>query len=71
MYQFQEFPKWIFSELKKEMLIVKDAAEELFHTTPAPTEPPVRKPVAYTETIKESVKAADAAAPGGPRIERR
>ena len=31
-YTFQEFPKWIYSEIKKEMIIVKDAIEEAFHT---------------------------------------
>ena len=30
-YSFEEFPKWVYSEIKKELVIVKDAVEE--HST--------------------------------------
>ncbi len=30
-YAFQEFPKWVFSEIKKDFVIVKDAVEEALH----------------------------------------
>ena len=32
-YTFIEFPKWVYSEIKKELVIVKDAVEEALHTT--------------------------------------
>lgn len=70
MYQFQEFPKWIFSEIKKEMIVVKDAVEEAFHTAKAEVKaeaiPPT--PVTHTETLTESVQASDGArTPLAPR----
>ena len=72
MYKFEEFPKWIYSEIKKEMIIVKDAIEEALHRTPPP--PPVAEaptatePAApsatVTEKLEESVHALDAGVPG-------
>ncbi len=71
MYKFEEFPKWIYSEIKKEMTIVKDAIEEALHRTPPPpvTEaPPAVEPAAppatVTEKLEESVHASDAGVPG-------
>ena len=31
-YVFQEYPKWVYSHLKKARVIAKDAAEEAMHT---------------------------------------
>lgn len=59
MYQFQEFPKWVYSEIKKEMVIVKDAVEELFHSKEKADSPP--EPVVHTETMAEILAAQDEA----------
>ena len=32
-YVFQEYPKWVYSHVKKARVIAKDAAEEAMHTT--------------------------------------
>ena len=77
MYKFEEFPKWIYSEIKKEMIVVKDAIEEAFHrkppespeaATPVTEAPPAVEPAAppatVTEKLEESVHASDAGVPG-------
>lgn len=56
MYKFEEFPKWIYSEIKKEMIIVKDAIEEAFHRKP-PESPEAAAPKA---TDAPEVPALDA-----------
>ena len=60
MYKFEEFPKWIYSEIKKEMIIVKDAIEEAFHRKP-PESPEAVSPKA---TDAPEVPASDAGTPG-------
>ncbi len=61
-YQFQEFPKWIYSEIRKELIIVKDAIEEAFHRTPVSPPAPTPNagvagatPVHAQETLLEAV----------------